>query len=156
LFRTTEFSGLLDKLGINAESLKSSPLKGEPSPFQPMSKEARAALRAVLDDSYQWFRDLVRRRRGLEGERLAAVADGRVFTGRQALDNGLIDALGGEEAARHWLASSRGVPESLPTVDVHWGEGPPLVNQLVGSLSEKLFSAERLRLDGLLSLWHPE
>ena len=65
LFQTAEFSGLLDKLGITPFTLKSSPLKGQPSPLEPVTKEVREALRVLLEDSYDWFAELVRDRKSV-------------------------------------------------------------------------------------------
>jgi protease-4 len=86
-------SKLLDTLGVKVESVRSSPLKAMPSGIEPTSPEARKALEETVLDTYRWFRGLVGERRKLDGEALDKVTDGRVFTGRQALDLKLIDAL---------------------------------------------------------------
>ena len=78
-------SGLMDKVGVKLESIKSSPLKAAPNGFEPTSDEARAAMAALIADSFDWFKALVKDRRGLTDEELAKVDDGRVFTGRQGL-----------------------------------------------------------------------
>jgi protease-4 len=155
LFQTAEFTGLLDKLGVKAESIKSSPLKGSPSPLEPMTEETRAAFRELLADGYAWFSDLVRTRRNLSPEETRAVADGRVFSGRQARDLKLIDALGGEPAARAWLSEQHGVSTELDAVDLHWGPQDRLVNRMFDSLAGKLFANKPLTLDGMVSVWQP-
>src|SRR4051812_12715558 len=81
LFQYPDVSGLLDKVGVKVESVKSSPLKAEPSGFTPTSPEARAALAAVVGDTYAWFKGLVAERRGMDPGQLATVSDGRVFSG---------------------------------------------------------------------------
>src|SRR5471032_377384 len=91
LFQYPNFSDLLKTVGVKVEEVKSSPLKAAPNGFEPTSPEARAALDALVKDSYAWFRGLVQDRRHIEGEALNNVADGRVFTGRQALDLKLVD-----------------------------------------------------------------
>ena len=68
-------------------------------------------------DSYDWFKDLVRDRRKLDGAALAAVADGRVFTGRQAIELKLIDELGNEKTAIAWLAKEKGIDPNTPVRD---------------------------------------
>ena len=105
LYEYPDVTELMGKIGVEMQTLRSSELKAEPSPFRPPSPAGLAAQRVLVEDSFNWFRGLVAERRGLEGAALDRVADGRVFTGRQALDLGLIDALGGEEAARDWLES---------------------------------------------------
>ena len=155
LLQTADVTGLLQKLGVEAESVKSNPIKGQPSPLEPFTDEARATIRDVVEDSYRWFRGLVAKRRKLEGEQLEAVSTGRIFTGRQALEAGLVDELGGEREARAWLEREKGVSKELPAVDLQYGEEAGVVERLAGRVAAKLLSAEPLTLDGLLSLWHP-
>src|SRR6266436_282966 len=98
LFQYPNFTELLKTVGVKVEEVKSSPLKAAPNGFEPTSPEARAALDALVKDSYAWFRGLVKQRRGMDDALLEKVADGRVFTGRQAVDLKLIDQLGDEKA----------------------------------------------------------
>ena len=155
LFQTAEFSGLLEKLGIAPFSMKSSPLKGQPSPLEPVTEEVREALRILLEDSYDWFAELVRERRKFSAEELKQAADGRVFSGRQAVKLRLVDALGGEREARDWLKDSHDVAIDLPTIEVRWGEKSGLLARTLDTVGGKLFKNERLTLDGLLSVWQP-
>src|SRR5436305_7857049 len=97
LFQYPNFTDLLKTVGIQVEEVKSSPLKAAPNGFEPTSPEARAALDALVKDSYAWFRGLVKERRGMDDALLEKVADGRVFTGRQAVDLKLIVQLGDEK-----------------------------------------------------------
>src|SRR6202048_341012 len=90
LFQYPNFSELLKTIGVQVEEIKSSPLKAAPNGFEPTSPEARAAIEAIVMDSYAWFRGLVQSRRHLDGDLLGRVADGRVFTGRQALELKLV------------------------------------------------------------------
>jgi protease IV len=85
LFQIPNVSKLLDTVGVNVESIRSSPLKAAPSGFEPTSPEARAALDQVVKDHYDWFKGLVRERRKLNDAELAIVSDGRVHTGRQGM-----------------------------------------------------------------------
>ena len=104
LVQFPDVTGLMDKLGVKLEEVKSSPLKAEPSPFNPTTEEERAMIRA--DDPGQLR--LVRRHWSTSAARSTAprcwrLADGSVFTGRQALANKLVDSLGGEKEAIAWL-----------------------------------------------------
>lgn len=160
LFQTAEFSKLMEKLGIGAESIASGPLKDQPSPVKPLTPEGRAQIQRMVMETYDWFVRLVAERRQLPRERVMALADGRVYSGRAALENGLIDALGGVEEAREWLAQTHGISTNLPLRDLpperprdSW-EG--LAGQAFAALFGKSLFPERLRLDGLISLWHPE
>ncbi len=156
ILQATDVTGLLAKLGIEAEAIKSDPLKAVPSPFEPLTDEGRAATRAVVMDMYQYFLDILIERRGMAPETARKLADGRIYTGRQAVENRLVDALGADSEARAWLAEARDVPRGLPmrTVRVR-GERDETLGLLRGLLEKTLFS-ERLTLDGLVSVWHPD
>ena len=104
LFQTAEFSELMAKLGIGAESIASGPLKDEPSPIKPLSPAGREQIRRMVMETHAWFVDLVAERRQMPRDKVAELADGRVYSGRLAVQNGLVDALGGVEEARNWLA----------------------------------------------------
>jgi protease-4 len=173
IFQYPNVSDLMKTIGIQVESIRSSPLKGAPSGYEPTSPEARAAVDAVVKDTYQWFRGLVSERRNLNPALLEQVADGRVFTGRQALDLKLIDALGHEQAAIDWLASEKGIDPKTPVRDyritprlrelpfLHLAMASLLDAVGLSALAERLKdwgaiqAIERLNLDGLLALWHP-
>jgi protease-4 len=114
ILQTVEASELLARLGIAPETIASGPLKDQPSPFRPLTEEGRAALRRVVLDLHDQFMRMVAAGRDLPLERVRPLADGRVFTGREAAANGLVDAIGGEREARQWLATARDVPETLP------------------------------------------
>lgn len=110
-------SGLLSRIGVDVTEVKSTPLKAAPNPVVPNDPAAIEALEGLILDSYAWFTDLVSERRGLEGAALAEVIDGRVFTGRQALERGLVDAIGGDTEMRAWLAETHELPTDLPMRD---------------------------------------
>ena len=109
-----DLTELLTKIGITVQTIRSSEIKGGPSPFRKSTPEARAAEKVLIDESHQWFRGLVEDRRGLNGSKLDTVADGRVFTGRLALDLGLIDAIGGFDEAIEYLDSLDSIEAKLP------------------------------------------
>lgn len=116
LFEFPNFSKLLDTVGVSVEKIKSAPLKAEPDGFTPTSDAARAAIAALVADSFDWFKGLVKDRRGMSDAELAAVDDGRVFTGRQSLPLKLIDQIGTEKEAVAWL-ETKGVAKGLPIRD---------------------------------------
>ncbi|MCW8862334.1 MAG: signal peptide peptidase SppA [Rhodospirillales bacterium] len=156
ILQTTEITGLLEKLGITPEAIKSSPLKAQPSPLEKMTPEARTAVEAVIKDIYDMFVDMVAERRGLSMPDTLKVADGRIFTGRQAMEHGLVDAIGAEEEARAWLEAEHGVSAALPVFDAEYGdEAYPWSRSFKGVIGKTLLP-ERLTLDGLVSLWHPD
>lgn len=173
LFQYPNVGDLLKNVGVQVETIRSTPLKAAPNGFEPTSPEAKAALEAVVMDSYAWFRGMVQDRRKLTGEALDRVADGRVFTGRQAIGLKLIDQIGDEQTAIDWLAKEKSVDPNLPVRDwklsprfselsfLHVGAAALLDAVGLGALARRLEEAgslqalERLNLDGLLALWHP-
>ena len=117
LFQFPNVSTVLDKIGVKVETIKSSPLKASPNGYEPTSPEAQAAIGALVTDSYDWFKTLVKERRGMSDAELATVSDGRVFTGRQGLGLHLVDGIGEEDAAVAYLERDRGVAKGLPVRD---------------------------------------
>jgi protease-4 len=172
LFQYPNFAEALKTIGIKIEEVKSSPLKAAPNGFEPTSPEARAAIEAIVLDSYAWFKGLVKDRRHMDDAQLARVADGRVFTGRQAVALKLIDGLGNEKIALDWLEKEKKVPANTPVRDYslepRFSELSFLhvagwIFQAVGlsAVAQRIEewggvqAVERLNLDGLLALWHP-
>lgn len=117
LIQYGDVSKLFDKLGVEVDSVKSSPLKAEPSPFSPASEEAKEMLANVVDDTYEWFISIVADRRSLSPVKARQLSDGSIFTGRQSLENGLIDAIGTEDDARTWLVENKDIDSELKFVD---------------------------------------
>ena len=116
IFQAPNASGAMEMLGVKMVELKSGPYKAEPSPFQPVDDAKLSPERAIVQDGFDWFVGLVAERRSLTDAQARALADGRVFTGRQAKAAGLIDAVGGEQDALDWLAA-KGVDADLEIVD---------------------------------------
>lgn len=160
IMQTTDVTGLLERIGIVSEAIKSSPLKAQPSPLEPLTAEGRAAAQVVIDDMYAFFVDLVAERRPMSRDEVLLLADGRVFTGRQALANGLIDEIGGELHALAWLAEIRDVDADLPIIDVEIEEEGGLITRFISGMAKefsgKSLISNALTLDGLISLWHPD
>ena len=164
IFSFPEVSKLLDTIGVKMEEIKSGDLKAEPSPYKPVSDKARAVSQEMVQDGFEWFIKLVSERRGIPLDQVRVLADGRVYTGRQAITNKLIDELGGEEKAVEWLETEKKVDKDLKVVD--WAPRNPAdptglgfnaadrVLQLLG-LDPLRSAAARAKLDGLLVLWHP-
>jgi protease-4 len=172
LFQYPNFTQILKTVGIQMEEIKSSPLKAAPNGFEPTSPEARAAIAAIVSDSYAWFKDLVKNRRNLNDAQLTAVADGRVFTGRQGMGLKLVDDLGNEKTALAWLEKEKKIPASTRVRDYSL---EPRFSELsflhvaawtfeavgLSAMAQRIEAwgavqaVERLNLDGLLALWHP-
>ncbi|WP_457302942.1 S49 family peptidase, partial [Phyllobacterium sp. P5_D12] len=169
LFQYPDISELLTKIGVKVETIKSSPLKAEPNFFNPASDEAKAMIHRMIIDSYDWFVGLVQERRKFTHEQALALADGSVFTGRQAVANKLIDELGGEDKAIAWL-KTKGIDAKLPVVEWKPVEKSSLgmffshsalkmLTRYLGIPEESAgvlreLTGDRMFLDGLVSVWH--
>jgi protease-4 len=155
VMQAAEITEMLEKLGIKPIEIKSGPLKAQPSPFEKLSPEARRVTQAVVDDIYDMFVKMTAERRRMTPERARELADGRIYTGRQAMANGLIDRIGEEADAVEWLAKERGVAAGLPVRDVEYGRGLASWAERLDTLARKTVFSERLTLDGLVAVWHP-
>jgi protease-4 len=173
LFQFPNFSEVLKTIGVKVEEVKSSPLKAAPNGFEPTSPEARDALDALVRDSYAWFKGIVKERRGMDDAQLEKVADGRVFTGRQAVDLKLVDQIGDEKTAVAWLVENKGVAKDLPVRDFkltpRFGDLTFLKTAAsitldalgLGGIARQIEqtgvtqAVDRLSLDGMLALWLP-
>jgi protease IV len=158
LYQHVDAGKLLATIGVDLDKVQTGPLKSEPDFDEPLAGAARESLQALVDDSYAWFVDVVAERRGLPRPQVLTLADGRIVTGRQALDVRLIDAIGGEAEAIAWLESERAIAPELPVVtyyplpDPGWFDLP---GWLSGTALEALGLDRRgpIVLDGLVSLW---
>jgi protease-4 len=168
IFQWAEVTELLHTLGIKVEEVKSGPLKAVPSPFEPIDERAREITEEMVQDAKGWFVDLVGKRRDIEPTSVPGLTDGRIYSGRQAVDLKLADEIGDEKAAMSWLTKERNVPSGLKIVD--WKpatESSGLFGWLFQSLAASIgLSADKiaglasqisatLKLDGLVSVWHP-
>ena len=135
------FEGLLETVGVDFSRVASAPLKAEPSPLRAPSEAALAAQADLVADSYDWFIGLVRARRDLDEDAASTVGDGRIFTGRQAREAGLIDDIGSEAEALDWLREAHGLSARLPVRDVRVRSMPSGVVDLL------LGDGTRARLD---------
>jgi len=110
----------------------------------------------LVDDMFKMFVDMVAKRRNLSPSNALALADGRVYTGRRALENKLIDAIGGEGEAIEWLEKQSEFPAGLPLRDVTIDRDVSEWIDYFASMGRKAVFSERLTLDGLISVWHPD
>lgn len=155
ILQTANVSELLERIGVEPVTIKSSALKGVPSPVEPLTPAGRAATEQVVRDLYDFFVGLVIERRPLDADAVRRLADGRVFSGRQAVENNLIDAIGGEASAIDWMVRTRDLPSGLPVETVQTNpDKDGLLEQISGLAGKSLFS-NALTLDGLVSLWQP-
>lgn len=167
-----EVSEMLAKLGVKFNEVKSGELKAAPNPFEPASEGARKVMQDTIDDGFRWFLSLVQDRRGINPQEVDGLVQGRIYSGRQAVANKLVDEIGGEAEAVRWLETSRNVPKDLkvvdwkPTTDSAWGAVTGSASQAAGNVLAAAIGSflnlvnlpvnvGRLGLDGLVSVWQP-
>jgi protease IV len=153
LMETGEVSGLLGKLGISTDAIVSGPMKDQPSYTHPTSPAAHQMLQSLVMDMYDQFVTMVATGRHMEPDKVRPLADGRPYTGRQALALGLVDAIGGEQDARDWLAQTHQISADLPVEDLHpasWSQRA--FRSLLGGIVKTVVE-QRVTLDGAWALW---
>ena len=155
IVQTTDITVLLNKLGIKPEAIKSAPLKAQPNPLEPMNENTRSATRLVVEDIFNMFIDMVVTRRKMDKQKVKQLADGRIYTGRQAVKNGLIDAIGGEKEALDWLSNTKSINNQLPLKILSFDRDNSFMEKILDRFIGKISISDRLRLDGLVSLWQP-
>lgn len=165
-----QVTDLLEKVGVEMKVVKSGNLKAEPNPFTVASQEALDSTKDMIDESFEWFRNLVETRRGIKVADIPGLREGRIFSGRQAKQHRLVDEIGGEPEVRAWLEKEHDIDKDLKIVD--WKPSDNGVWSLsamsadfarnlasggAAGFAEALTSAGNslLSLDGLLSVWHP-
>ncbi len=166
-----EFAGILEKVGVKVNEVRSGELKAMPSPFLPLDEKGRVATQEMVDDSFLWFLNLVKDRRGIDTATVPGLEKGRIFTGRQALEYKLVDAIGGDDEVRTWLKEKHKIDKDLKVVDKKPESDSKLgflgashaslreiAAEIVSGATDALAgsnASNALRLDGLVSVWHP-
>lgn len=164
LIQYGQISEMLKSLGIEVRKVDSGPLKAEPNPFEPTDPAAVAVLQDVVDDTFDYFLSLVIERRNMPESKARTLADGRIFTGGQALADGLIDEIGDEKAAVAWLVKQRQLQPDIPvrTYTPDRENNLSLVARMTNAAVDRVFAAIGFSIpsavpmgsvDGLWSIW---
>ena len=169
IFQYPEVHDALSKLGITMREIKSGPLKASPSMFQPLDDPGRQLAESLVKEGQVWFQGLVTERRHITPASIPGLEAGSIYSGRQALQYKLVDAIGGEDEAIAWLEKEKGLAAKLPVVDrrpqrpdgfglfgAASGDQAGRIGAYAESILTRMFgdsTLTRLRLDGLLSIW---
>jgi len=130
--QVTNLEELMEKIGVEVVVIKSGIHKDEGSPFREMTEEEKAIWQAIIDEAYGQFVTIVAEGRDLPEEKVREIADGRVYTGKQAMELGLVDDLGNLPEAIDRAAELGGIEGKPRLVEYH--RPPTLFETLFGSL----------------------
>ncbi|WP_066377114.1 MULTISPECIES: signal peptide peptidase SppA [unclassified Anabaena] len=130
ILRGNNLERLLEKIGVSFKVIKSGPYKDILAFDRELTEPEQHILQELIDTSYQQFVQTVAEGRSLAVEKVKSFADGRIFTGQQALELGIVDRLGTEEDARRWTAELVGLdPEKTPCYTLE--ERKPLLSRIL-------------------------
>ncbi|MGA0198204.1 MAG: signal peptide peptidase SppA [Prochlorotrichaceae cyanobacterium] len=139
ILRGNNLQRLLDKVGVSFKVIKSGPYKDILSFDRDLTEPEQDILQSLIDTSYQQFVETIAASRNLNVDVVKSFADGRIFTGQQAVELGLVDRLGTEEDARRWTAELAGLdPEKAEAILIE--EPKPLLNRFLSNESLSLNS----------------
>jgi protease-4 len=148
ILRGNNLERLLDKVGVSFKVIKSGPYKDILAFDRELTDPEKHILQELIDTSYQQFVQTVADARQLAVETVKSFADGRIFTGQQALELGVIDRLGTEEDARRWAAELVGLdPEKTKCFTIE--EPKPLLNRVLPASRSQRVSGLAAGIDWL-------
>lgn len=158
IIQSFEATELAESIGIEPIIVRSGDLKAVPNPLEKIEPEQRAFVKSVVEDFYAFFLAIVKDERELSDASLKLITDGRVFTGSQAVEVGLVDAIGGKREALEWLEANHNIDKEtrIRKLEPDY-EKASLFGRLNQAASKALQKAENLplTLDGLLLIWQP-
>jgi protease-4 len=134
-----EYYELFSKIGIGYNVIKSGKFKDAGSPYRRMTADERDYLQSFIDDGYRQFVETVSRERGLPVEAVELLADGRVFTGRQALELGLVDQIGGLDQAVTLAGTLGDISGKPEVVELSKRKKLTLLDLLFGDLNNFIY-----------------
>jgi protease-4 len=125
-----DFSGLMKRVGVDVQVVKTGQQKDAGAPYRALSDEERKWMQTVLDDVGEQFMDAIASSRGLSIDAVREVADGRIFSGRMAMESGLVDRLAGLEEAVEVAAAMANIEGEPVVIRKHVRR--PLWERLIG------------------------
>jgi protease-4 len=152
LMQSAEITELADTIGVKFTNFKSAELKANPSFTEKLTPEAYQATMDSIYEVYDYFIELVAARRNLDIEYVKKLADGRIYSGRQALDLKLIDAIGNEDTAKSWLEKEKGISENLSIRDLKVKPHEKFIDILLKDFNSTVSNLFNSSFNGLKSI----
>jgi protease-4 len=152
LMQSAEVTELAEMIGVKFNNFKSDDLKASPNLTEKLSPEAYQATMDSIYEVYDYFVELVAIRRNLDIAHVKKLADGRIYSGRQALDLKLVDAIGNEATAREWLDKEKGISKDLEVINVRLKAREKLVDMLLEDFNSSISNLFVTSFKGLKSM----
>ena len=152
IMQSAEITELAEAVGVKCNNFKSDELKASPNPTEKLTPEARQATMDSIYEVYDYFIEIVATRRNLDLEYVKKLADGRIYSGRQALDLKLIDAIGNEDTALKWLQEKKGISKDLDVVDVKLSRKDKWIDILMEDFQTSISNFFSFSFKGLKSI----
>lgn len=148
IFQTFEVTDLATKLGITFNNFKSGELKAAPNPTEKVTESVREAIMLNIEDNYEYFVELVAARRDLPIDYVKKLADGRIYSGRQALKLKLVDAVGTQEDAIKWLQKTKKIDKILKVKEFKIKPRTKFLEILLDDVESMLLNIFKNKLQG--------
>ncbi len=152
LMESAEITELAEMVGVKFTNFKSDELKANPNLTEKLTPEAYQATMDSIYEVYDYFVELVAARRNLDVEYVKKLADGRIYSGRQALDLKLVDAVGNEATARQWLEKEKSISTDLEVVNVRLRPKEKIFDILFEDLNSSISNLFSASFKGLKSI----
>ncbi|AAU03981.1 signal peptide peptidase SppA [Rickettsia typhi] len=152
ILQTAEVTELAQKLGIKFNNFKSGAFKAVPNPTEKLTEEVRVAVMENIEDTYKFFIELVSERRSLPIEEVHKLADGRVYSGRQAFKLRLVDTIGSEDTALKWLQEIKKIDINLTVKDYQLKPKSTLIEIMFEDFTSLVLSFFKNSFNGIKSI----
>jgi protease-4 len=152
IMQSAEITDFADKVGVTFNNFKSDVLKASPNLFEKLTPEAKQATMDSIYEVYDYFIEVVATRRNLDLDYVKKLADGRIYSGRQALDLKLVDAIGNEDTAIEWLQTKKDISPDLEVLDVRLSPKDKLLDILMEDFKTSISSLFASSFKGLKSI----
>jgi protease-4 len=153
IFQSLEVTDLAKTLGITFDNFKSGELKAAPNPTEKVTEAVRQAIMSNVHDTYEYFIELVSLRRNIPIEEVRRIADGRIYSGRQALELKLVDAVGSEDEAMKWLQEVKKIDPTLEVREFRIKPKPKFFDLIMEDLGNLMPSFLTNKLQGLKAIF---
>ncbi len=124
------------KLGIEVNEVKSGKLKAEPDFFGEIDEEAQQVTKEIIDETFEWFIRIVKVERNLNPSEIYTISDGRIFTGRQAIELNLVDEIGDKNDAKIWLVENKEIDSNSPIIDYGKSKKPSFIELSLANIMD--------------------